>query len=174
LGGSFVKLFASTYAHEVVGLILVDPYSEKLETLLTAGRWAALVRLNIRQGTVRLSPIPGYGDLKTLGYGKDNGVMRGAAASAPLRPMPRSSPTDVRLTCRRKLKGSHPIHWINIACSKRAVGSPRPEPRFFAAKDSGHDIHQDQPELVTEAMRQVIAGVHSPNTWYDLTSCRVK
>jgi pimeloyl-ACP methyl ester carboxylesterase len=47
LGGLFVRLFASRYADEVVGLILVDPYSEKLETLLTAERWAALMRLNI-------------------------------------------------------------------------------------------------------------------------------
>jgi pimeloyl-ACP methyl ester carboxylesterase len=88
LGGLFVRLFASTYADEVVGLILVDPYSEKLETLLTAERWAALVRLNIRQGTGTVQPIPGYGDLETLGYGKDNAVMRRAAASTPLRPMP--------------------------------------------------------------------------------------
>jgi predicted alpha/beta hydrolase family esterase len=38
LGGLFVRLFASRYADEVVGLILVAPCSEKLETLLTAER----------------------------------------------------------------------------------------------------------------------------------------
>jgi hypothetical protein len=43
-----------------------------------------------------------------------------------------------------------------------------PNARFFVAKDSGHDIHQDQPELAAEAIRQVVAGVHSPDTWYDL------
>jgi hypothetical protein len=36
--------------------------------------------------------------------------------------------------------------------------------RFFVAKDSGDDIHQDQPELATEAIRQVIANVHSSDT----------
>jgi pimeloyl-ACP methyl ester carboxylesterase len=46
-----------------------------------------------------------------------------------------------------------------------------PNARFFVAKDSGHDIHQDQPELVTEAIRQVVTGVRSRDTWYDLTSC---
>ena len=39
------------------------------------------------------------------------------------------------------------------------------------ASESGHDIHQDQPELVTEAIRQVVTGVRNPDTWYDLTSC---
>ena len=36
------------------------------------------------------------------------------------------------------------------------------------ASESGHDIHQDQPELVIEAIRQVFAGVRNPDTWYDL------
>jgi heme O synthase-like polyprenyltransferase len=49
-----------------------------------------------------------------------------------------------------------------------------PNARFFVAKDSGHDIHQDQPELVTEAIRQVVAAVRNPDTWYDLTSCCAK
>ena len=49
-----------------------------------------------------------------------------------------------------------------------------PNARFFVAKDSGHDIHQDQPELVIEAIRQVVVGVRLPATWYDLTSCCTK
>src|SRR5438132_1227408 len=50
LGGLFVRLYASTYPGEVVGLILVDAYSERLETLLKPERWAALVRFNTRSG----------------------------------------------------------------------------------------------------------------------------
>jgi pimeloyl-ACP methyl ester carboxylesterase len=46
-----------------------------------------------------------------------------------------------------------------------------PSARFYVASDSGHDIHQDQPELVIEAVRQVVAGVLNPDTWYALTSC---
>jgi pimeloyl-ACP methyl ester carboxylesterase len=88
LGGFFVRLYASTYPGEVVGLILVDPYSERLETLLMPERWAALVRLNVRFGTDTVKLVPGYGDLETLGYGKDNVVMRQATASTPLGPMP--------------------------------------------------------------------------------------
>ena len=46
-----------------------------------------------------------------------------------------------------------------------------PKGRFTVASESGHDIHQDQPELVIEAIRQVVAGVRDPDTWYALTSC---
>jgi pimeloyl-ACP methyl ester carboxylesterase len=88
LGGLFVRLYASTYPRDVVGLVLVDAYSEKLETLLTPQQWAALVRLNVRSGSDTAMPIPSYGDLETIGYGNDNLVMRRAATTTPLGPMP--------------------------------------------------------------------------------------
>ena len=44
----------------------------------------------------------------------------------------------------------------------------------IVAKDSGHDIHQDQPELVTEAIRQVVTGVRNRDRWYGLRSCCAK
>jgi pimeloyl-ACP methyl ester carboxylesterase len=67
LGGLFVRLYASTYPHDVRGLILVDAYSEMLEMLLTPERWAALVRLNVRSGSDTVERIPSYGDLETIG-----------------------------------------------------------------------------------------------------------
>ena len=79
------QAYASTYPLDVLGLILVDAYSERLETLLTPGRWSALVRFNVRSGSDTIEPIPSYGDLETIGYGKDNVMMRQATATTPLR-----------------------------------------------------------------------------------------
>jgi pimeloyl-ACP methyl ester carboxylesterase len=176
LGGLFVRLYASTYPGEVVGLVLVDPYSERLETLLTPERWAALVRLNVRFGTDAVKPVPGYGDLETLGYGKDNVVMRQAAASAPLRPMPlavlaHGRPFD--LTQEAEGFTSSALESV-LRAANEDMATLVPNARLFVVKDSGHDIHQDQPELVTEAIRQVVIGVRSPDAWYDLTSCCAK
>jgi hypothetical protein len=64
LGGRFVRLYARTYPRDVLGLVLVDAYSETLETLLTQ-RWATLVRLNVRSGSDKVTTIPSYGDLET-------------------------------------------------------------------------------------------------------------
>jgi len=83
-----VRLYASTYPRDVLGLVLVDAYSERLETLLTPQRSAALVRLNVRSGSDTVKTMPSYGDLETIGYGKDNIVVRHAAGSTPLGPMP--------------------------------------------------------------------------------------
>jgi hypothetical protein len=80
-----VRLYASTYPLDVLGLILVDAYSERLETLLTPGRWSALVRFNVRSGSDTIEPIPSYGDFETIGFGKDNVMMRQATATTPLR-----------------------------------------------------------------------------------------
>ena len=173
LGGLFVRLYASIYAREVVGLILVDAYSERLETLMTPKQWTALVRFNVRSGSDTVEPISGYGDLETLGYGKNNVVMRQAAATTPLGPMPlavlaHARPFDVP-------KDAEGLSSDALESVLRAANEDLamlvPNARFFIAKISGHDIHQDQPKLVTEAIRQVVAGVRDPNTWYDLTSC---
>jgi pimeloyl-ACP methyl ester carboxylesterase len=176
LGGLFVRLYASTYPGEVVGLILVDPYSERLETLLTPERWAALVRLNVRFGTDTVKPIPGYGDLETLGYGKDNVMMRQAAASTPLGSMPLAVLAHARpfdLTEEAEGFSSSVLESVLRAANEN-MATLVPNARLFVAGDSGHDIHQDQPELVTEAIRQVVTGVRDQATWYDLTSCCAK
>ncbi len=176
LGGLFVRLYASTYPRDVLGLVLVDAYSETLETLLTPERWAALVQLNVRSGSDTVKTIPSYGDLETIGYGKDNVVMRHAAATTPLGPMPLAVLAHVRpFELPKDAEGfsSDALESVLRAANEN-LATLVPNARFFVAKDSGHDIHQDQPELVIEAIRQVVVGVRHPATWYDLTSCCAK
>jgi pimeloyl-ACP methyl ester carboxylesterase len=176
LGGLFVRLYASTYPRDVLGLVLVDPYSEVLETLLSPERWAALVRLNVRSGSDTVKLIPSYGDLETIGYGKDNLVMRQAAATTPLGPMPLAVLAHARpfeLPKEAEEFSSDALESVLRAANKN-LATLVPNARFFVANDSGHDIHQDQPELVIEAIRQVVIGARHPATWYDLTSCCAK
>jgi pimeloyl-ACP methyl ester carboxylesterase len=119
LGGLFVRLYASTYPRDVLGLVLVDAYSEKLETLLTTERWAALVRLNVRSGSDTVKPIPSYGDLETIGFGKSNVAMRQAATTTPLGPMPLAVLAHaLRSICRRRRRGFRRTHW-NRFCVRR-------------------------------------------------------
>lgn len=173
LGGLLVRLYASSYPGDVAGLVLVDAYSERLETLLTPERWAALVRLNVRSGSNSVELIPGYGDLETIEYGKDNVAMRRAAAAAPLRAMPlvvlaHGRPFDLP----KEAEGfsSDALESV-LREANQDLATLVPDARFFVARSSGHDIHQDQPELVIEAIRQVVTGVRAPDTWSDLTSC---
>ena len=83
-GGLFVRLFASTYPDEVVGMVLVDALSEEMETLLTPDEWAAYAKLN-----AALPPeFAGYPAYETIDFPVSFAQMRQAAAQSPLRPMP--------------------------------------------------------------------------------------
>jgi pimeloyl-ACP methyl ester carboxylesterase len=173
LGGFFARLYAATYPDEVVGMVLVDAYSEMLEDVMPPDRWQALVRLNQGMGTDTVVPIPGYGDLETLPWGADNAVVREAVAAHPLPPMPLAVlahgkpfavPADAQEIGGAELEG-----YIQAANESKSMLVPNT--RYWVASESGHDIHQDQPELVIEAIQQVLEGVRSPDTWYALRSC---
>ena len=172
-GGFMARLYASTYPEEVVGLVLVDAYSELIEDVMPPERWQALVRLNQEMGSGVVHPIPGYGDAETTVYGAGNAVVREAVAASPLAPMPLAVLAHGKpFAVPEGAQGfsSDELERYLLAANE-AQATLVPNARFTVATESGHDIHQDQPELVIEAIRQVVAGVRNPDTWYDLVSC---
>jgi pimeloyl-ACP methyl ester carboxylesterase len=173
LGGFFARLYAATYPDEVVGLVLVDAYSELVEDVMPPERWQALVQLNQEFGWDEIVAIPGYGDLETIGFGTGNAVMREAAAVTPLARVPLAVfahgraadlPDNAQGFTAEELETLMQAQYKDLATLV-------PNARFTVASESGHDIHQDQPELVIEAIRQVVTGVRSPDTWYSLAAC---
>jgi pimeloyl-ACP methyl ester carboxylesterase len=173
LGGFFARLYAATYPDEVVGLALVDAFSERLETILPPEKYEALKRLNQGGGTDTVFHMEGYGDVETLPWGGDNDAMREATAASPLRPMPlavlaHGKPFPQAAEAPGFTAGELEGY---LRAANEDLATLVPNARFWVATESGHDIHQDQPELVTEAIRQVVEGVRHPDTWYDLTSC---
>jgi pimeloyl-ACP methyl ester carboxylesterase len=172
LGGFCARLYASAYPDEVVGMVLVDAYSELLEDLMPPDRYRTLKKLNQSGGTDTVLPIPGYGDVETLPWGGDNEVMREAAAASPLRPMPLAVLAHGRPFPLPEGSGftTEELEGYLLAANE-GLARLVPNARFIVAAESGHDIHQDQPQLVSEAVRQVVEGVRDPETWYSLTSC---
>ena len=133
-------------------------------------QWQALVRLNQEFGSDKVLQIPGYGDLETIGFGTGNAVMREAAAASPLQPLPLavlahgkpfSQPADAPGFAAGELERF-------MQAPNEDLATLVPNARFTVASESGHDIHQDQPELVIEAIQQVLEGVRNPDTWYDM------
>ena len=88
LGGFFARLYAATYPDEVVGLVLVDAFSEFLESVLPPDKFEALKKLNQAGGTDTVFEMEGYGEVETVPWGGDNEVMREAVTATPLPPMP--------------------------------------------------------------------------------------
>ena len=174
LGGFASRMYASTYPDEVVGLVLVDAYTEFLEPTFGPERWERLMRLNAP--TFEVVPIPGYGDAETIPYASGDDHMRRLTSTSPLRPMPLAVlahgvpfalPEDPALSEGFTSEELEPL----LFEANQAQVDLVPDARFFHATESGHDVHQDQPALVTEVIRQVVAGARSPDSWYQLEAC---
>jgi pimeloyl-ACP methyl ester carboxylesterase len=171
LGGVVVRLYASAYPDEVVGLVLVDAPHEELNAqvraLLTPAQWAEFEQLS-----QSLPPEwAGYAELERVDLDASFAQLGQARVDAPLRPLPlavlaRGCPGDVPLP-----DGAGQAFEQRALANQRDLATLVPNARLSIARQSQHFIQQDQPAVVTEAIRQVVAGVRDPDTWYDLGSC---
>jgi pimeloyl-ACP methyl ester carboxylesterase len=163
-GGMLSRLFASTYPNGVVGMVLVDAFSEGLEEQMTAEQWAAYKEL--------FQPVPealaGYEDLEFTDLDASTSQVRQATADSPLRPLPlvvlsrgqvMQMPAD--------LPGGLTGAWLEQAWSveQDRLAALLPDARHVIARESEHYIQLQQPDLVIEAVRLVVAAVRDPASW---------
>jgi pimeloyl-ACP methyl ester carboxylesterase len=171
LGGPVVRLYASTYPDEVAGLVLVDALPEglweDLQASLTPAQWDLYYQLS----TQAPAGLEDYPELEWVDFEESFAQVREAAATAPLRPMPL-----VVLSYGRPLQSEIPPDALPPdypfdtfdrvrADHQRALATLVPGARFVVASQSGHYIQIDQPELVIEAVRQIVEAVRDPSTW---------
>jgi pimeloyl-ACP methyl ester carboxylesterase len=169
LGGLFVRLYAATYPDEVAGLVLVDAWFEGLREHLTPAQWSAYVRLN--------SAVPpdlaGYADLETLDFDAASTAMRAASAGRSLTPLPlavlsKRQPFGIPA----EALGFDPDELDRAwARAQEQLVTLAPRARHVVATESAHYIQLQQPALVVEAIRQVVAGVRDPHSWDGLVAC---
>jgi pimeloyl-ACP methyl ester carboxylesterase len=168
LGGLYARLYAAAHPDEVVGLVLIDAaherYNAELRRLLTPAQLAVVLG---GSPAVRAS----YPDFELVDADRNDALLARARTQMPLRAMPlavlsRGRPVDI------------PIPGFPVAELERSwrglqddLATLVPAARHTIADRSGHDIYLNEPAVVTESIRQVVAGVHNPDTWYDLTSC---
>jgi pimeloyl-ACP methyl ester carboxylesterase len=163
-GGLVIRLYAATYPDEVVGLVLIDAahedyYAAQRETL-TPEQQAEIARL-AEQGPPELADYP---ERERIDVDASAAAMRDAAAASPLRPLPlvvvtHGLPWDS--------PPGYPVAdleavWMPL---QEQLASLTPDARLVVAEQSRHFIPGDQPELVIEAIRQVVAAVRDPGTW---------
>jgi pimeloyl-ACP methyl ester carboxylesterase len=170
-GGLVGQLYARAYPDEVVGLVLVDAAHEETypawQALLGPTRWAEVMNLT-QQAPAGLEDYPDFERVDIEGSVAEG---RQARADQPLRPLPLAV-----LTHGRPFQELMP-DWPGEAFERMWLGMQQdlaalvPNARFSIASQAGHNIHQDQPALVIEAVRQVVVGVRDRDTWHDLVSC---
>lgn len=171
LGGLYARLYTAAHPDEVAGMVLVDAaherYNAELRRLLTPAQLA-----EAQGGITALRQR--YPDFELVDADRSDALLARARAETPMRAVPlavlsRGRTVDV------------PIPGFPAAELERTwrglqddLATLVPAARHTIAARSGHDIYQDEPALVVEAIRQVVAGVRNPDTWNGLISCCAK
>lgn len=170
LGGLSMRLFASTYPDQVASMVLVDATHEdvwiEFEKALTPAAWKQFEILSVEHPEL-MAAYPEAERLLTAPLIDDpnSALMRKAQAASPLQPMPL-----VVLSHGIPFAAPFPewptgeMEGIMLALQGK-LAELVPNARHVIAHNSGHNIHQDQPELVIEAIRQVVDAVRDPETW---------
>jgi pimeloyl-ACP methyl ester carboxylesterase len=143
-GGEIVRLYATRYATEVVGLILIDSSHEDQVKRFAAVAPPAAAGNVERPSAPAAVPPPERADLETMGAELLKNPWH---ANIPLVVLTRTPPPaanrDERLNVWQELQ--------------RDLATRSRQAEHIVAAKSGHYIQNDEPSLVIEAVRRVVA-----------------
>jgi pimeloyl-ACP methyl ester carboxylesterase len=171
-GGLIGRLYASTYPDDVSGLVLVDALSEGLKDAETPEQWA--IQRKLIEGDVR-DGVAQYPALETIDVDRSFDEMR---AASPLRQLPlivlsadRSwGPQVPSMIAAGTLPADVPQNFGYVVDAAQKQAQERlaklvPNARHTTNTNSGHEIHKEQPQLVIDAIRQVVDAVRDLTSW---------
>jgi pimeloyl-ACP methyl ester carboxylesterase len=173
-GGLIAKLYARTYPRDAGGLVLVDALTEGLQEAETRAQWAT--QRVLMEGDIRES-VALYPALERIDPDRSFDQVR---AAPPLRPLPLIvlsadrpwGPQVPDLIANGTLPADVPADfgYITDAAQKKAQAQLAvlvPGARHITDTDSGHEIHKEQPRLVTDAILAVVDAVRAGKTRLD-------
>lgn len=184
LGGMYARLYADRHPERVAGMVLIDARHEDFTAMEAQGGRSSLpgtatlitVSALARTGVVRALLSLGVGSQE---IGRLPEAQRPGARAVLARPQLYSSVYEEFLGLpgvERDLRAVQPLGSKPLAVlvqGKRGTSAPSDEnwmalqrkhaelsgnSRLIIAKQSGHNIQLDQPDLVVDAIRRVIAG----------------
>ena len=164
-GGLVTRLFASTYPDEVSGMILVDVLSDGLRDAMTPEEWTIWKPANARLP----EDIAEYPDLERTDYDVALDQIQDAR---PIRPMPLVvlsadvlyGPTLPALLEKGEIPSDTPRDFGYVIDRANKVAQEKlahlvPGAKHITKTHSGHNMMVDQPQLVTDAIRDVVDAV---------------
>jgi pimeloyl-ACP methyl ester carboxylesterase len=148
-GGLIGRLYASTYPEEVVGLVLLDPGSEFLQNTLTPAQWEKFIRAAKQPGKPK--------DLEAADYQPS---VRALRAAPPVHSIP-----AVVLTSDKCFEFVPGAGGAKATCQAWRAAQVRLatllDAKHITDTNSGHFIQGEQPQLVIDAIRQVVDTVRN-------------
>jgi pimeloyl-ACP methyl ester carboxylesterase len=145
-GGLIARLFASRYPDEVAGLVLVDPASEFLKTSLTSEQWATYIK-----ATKKLIEPNG---LEAPDHARTLELLHGT-------PRVRAMPAVVLTSDKRFDFGAGGAEtWPAWRTAQDRLAKIL-NAKHVSDTNSGHAIQMERPQLVIDAIEQVVEAVRS-------------
>ena len=170
-GGLVVRLYASIYPKDVSGLVLVDALTEGLRDAETPEQWA--IQRKLMEGDIRDSLVQ-YPALEGIDPDRSFDLIR---AAPPLRPLPLVilsadrawGPQIPSMIEAGVLPADTPpdFGYVTDAAQKQAqerLAKLVPNAKHVTSTNSGHEIHKEQPQLVLDAIREVVEAVRNPSS----------
>lgn len=172
-----VRIFADEHRAEVAGLVLNDPTNEeaviaagdptlpilerRVQGLLAELGLARLIGRSLVSDAVGGSPPPEVLHAVPVLYGAESQAATIAELEASV-----ESARRVQQTVRRGAWGNLPVVVISAASSTptdrahhATLVAPSSRGQHIVADSGGHYVHYDQPELVIEAVRNVLRTI---------------
>ena len=167
-GGLVVRLYASTYPADVSGMVLVDALSEGLRDAETPEQWA--IQRRLIEGDMRESLVL-YPAIERIGVDRSFDEVR---AAPPLRPLPLIvlsadrpwGPQIPSMIAAGRLPADIPPDFGYVTDAAQKIAQEQlarlvPDAKHVTRTNSGHEMHKEQPQLVIEAIREVVEAVRS-------------
>jgi pimeloyl-ACP methyl ester carboxylesterase len=163
LGGAVVRLYASTYPAKVAGLVLDDALSEDLGDGLTPEQLADFQALN--SPAIQGRPAGS----ETFDYTLFVQQVR-AAPRFPAVPMIILTADRFAITPEAVASGAFPPFvtqafadalWNSQLAAQAKLAAQYPEAKHVTKTNATHYIHNDNPQLVTDSIRDVVRLVRS-------------
>ncbi len=148
-GGEIVRLYATRYPSEIVGLVLIDSSHEEQVKRFSAVAPAPPAASGARPGA---GPPPEQADLEAMGAELSKRPWR---ANIPLVVLTRTPPVATDIDPRGRI-------WQEL---QQELATRSPQAEHIIAGKSGHYIQNDEPALVFDAIRRVVDGAakrHGP------------
>lgn len=157
-GGPIVRIYAGEYPHEVSGLVLVDAESEFLQSRLTSqqfGTFLALIRNDDKKRIAQWKDVERQNPAIVFGQVR-------AAPPVPKIPVVVLTGDEFDADAFRARLPAHApadfpqVFWRAQRASQRDLAQHFPGAQHITKTRSDHNIQNNRPQLVTDAVREVM------------------
>jgi pimeloyl-ACP methyl ester carboxylesterase len=162
IGGVFSRVFAHTWPEDVAGLVLVDSSHDdqiaRIREIVPTELWTQMERFMVPAPSLTPEGVDVPAVLDEVRADRDSGSL----PNVPLAVISAGVGRDPAVFPKGWPIEEDHVLWLQMQAD---LATLIPGGRHVIAEKSGHYVHQTEPELVIEAIRQVVQAVREPGSW---------